>query len=152
LIHAYYKHPLPINEIHNASPPYFLKKAQALTAMLAPFSSSTKFFCVRSQKKWNVQEWCRVFYLDYRKSDCIGTDNNKINNLFQLSAIFRPRCRSPPFLRFDSTQNTKLKTEEYKMDNNYPVNADPRPKRRKDKDNPYTIYSIGKSRTVTDWR
>ena len=30
------------------------------------------------------------------------------------------------------------------MDNNYPTNADPRPKRRKDKDNPYTIYSIGK--------
>ena len=30
------------------------------------------------------------------------------------------------------------------MDNNYPVNADPRPKRRRDKDNPYTIYSIGK--------
>ena len=29
------------------------------------------------------------------------------------------------------------------MDNNYPINADPRPKRRKDKDNPYTIYSIG---------
>ena len=29
------------------------------------------------------------------------------------------------------------------MDNNYPINADPRPKRRKDKDNPYTI-SIGK--------
>lgn len=31
------------------------------------------------------------------------------------------------------------------MDNNYPINADPRPKRRKDKDNPYTIYSIGKN-------
>ena len=30
------------------------------------------------------------------------------------------------------------------MDNNYPTNADPRPKRRTDKDNPYTIYSIGK--------
>lgn len=30
------------------------------------------------------------------------------------------------------------------MDNTYPINADPRPKRRKDKDNPYTIYSIGK--------
>ena len=30
------------------------------------------------------------------------------------------------------------------MDNNYPENADPRPKRRKDKDNPYTIYSIGR--------
>lgn len=29
------------------------------------------------------------------------------------------------------------------MDNNYPENADPRPKRRKDKENPYTIYSIG---------
>lgn len=28
------------------------------------------------------------------------------------------------------------------MDNN-PKNSDPRPKRRKDKDNPYTIYSIG---------
>lgn len=30
------------------------------------------------------------------------------------------------------------------MDNNYPINADTRPKRRRDKDNPYTIYSIGK--------
>ena len=30
------------------------------------------------------------------------------------------------------------------MDNKYPINTDPRPKRRKDKDNPYTIYSIGK--------
>lgn len=30
------------------------------------------------------------------------------------------------------------------MDNNYPNNADPHPKRRKDKDNPYTIYSIGR--------
>jgi len=30
------------------------------------------------------------------------------------------------------------------MDNKYPINAEPRPKRRKDKDNPYTIYSIGK--------
>ena len=30
------------------------------------------------------------------------------------------------------------------MDTNYPENADPRPKRRKDKDNPYTIYSIGR--------
>ena len=29
------------------------------------------------------------------------------------------------------------------MDSNYPNNTDPRPKRRKDKDNPYTIYSIG---------
>ena len=30
------------------------------------------------------------------------------------------------------------------MNNNYPINADPRPKRYKDKDNPCTIYSIGK--------
>ncbi len=29
------------------------------------------------------------------------------------------------------------------MDNKYPKNADPRPKRRKDKDNPYTVYSVG---------
>jgi len=29
------------------------------------------------------------------------------------------------------------------MENKYPKNADPRPKRRKDKENPYTIYSIG---------
>ena len=29
------------------------------------------------------------------------------------------------------------------MDTRYPENADPRPKRRKDKDNPYTIYTIG---------
>ena len=31
------------------------------------------------------------------------------------------------------------------MDNNYPEIADPRPKRRKNKDNPYTIYSVGLS-------
>ena len=31
------------------------------------------------------------------------------------------------------------------MDINYPINADPRPKRRKDKDNPYTIYSTGRN-------
>lgn len=31
------------------------------------------------------------------------------------------------------------------MNNNYPIHADPRPKRRRDKDNPYTIYSIGKN-------
>ena len=30
------------------------------------------------------------------------------------------------------------------MDNNYPINADPRPQRYRDKDTPYTIYSIGK--------
>lgn len=30
------------------------------------------------------------------------------------------------------------------MNNNYLENADQRPKRRKDKDNPYTIYSIGR--------
>ncbi len=29
------------------------------------------------------------------------------------------------------------------MDKRYPSNADPRPKRRKDKHNPYTIYSVG---------
>ena len=29
------------------------------------------------------------------------------------------------------------------MDNNYPEKADARPKRRKNKDNPYTIYSTG---------
>ena len=29
------------------------------------------------------------------------------------------------------------------MDNSYPEKADPRPKRRKNKDNPYTIYSVG---------
>ena len=29
------------------------------------------------------------------------------------------------------------------MDNNYPEKADARPKRRKNKDNPYTIYSVG---------
>lgn len=29
------------------------------------------------------------------------------------------------------------------MDKRYPSNADPRPKRRKDKYNPYTIYSVG---------
>lgn len=29
------------------------------------------------------------------------------------------------------------------MDNNYPKNSDPRPKRRRSKDNPYEIYSIG---------
>ena len=28
--------------------------------------------------------------------------------------------------------------------NNYPLNADPRPQRYKDKDNPYTIYTIEK--------
>lgn len=31
------------------------------------------------------------------------------------------------------------------MDNKYPIHADPRPKRRKDKENPYTIYSVGKN-------
>ena len=30
------------------------------------------------------------------------------------------------------------------MDNKYPINADHRPQRYKDKNNPYTIYSIGK--------
>lgn len=29
------------------------------------------------------------------------------------------------------------------MDNNYPKNSDPRPKRRRSKDNPYEIYSVG---------
>ena len=29
------------------------------------------------------------------------------------------------------------------MNNNYPTNADPRPKRRRDKDNPYELYTIG---------
>ena len=29
------------------------------------------------------------------------------------------------------------------MDNNYPTNTDPRPKRRRDKDNPYELYTIG---------
>lgn len=29
------------------------------------------------------------------------------------------------------------------MDKRYPSNADPRPKRRRDKYNPYTIYSVG---------
>ena len=29
------------------------------------------------------------------------------------------------------------------MNNNYPINADPRPKRRRDKDNPYELYTIG---------
>lgn len=29
------------------------------------------------------------------------------------------------------------------MDNNYPKNSDPRPKRRRSKDNPYDIYSVG---------
>lgn len=31
------------------------------------------------------------------------------------------------------------------MDNNYPKNIDPRPKRRRSKDNPYEIYSVGAS-------
>ena len=31
------------------------------------------------------------------------------------------------------------------MDNHYPEKADTRPKRRKNKDNPYTIYSVGLS-------
>lgn len=30
------------------------------------------------------------------------------------------------------------------MNNNYPTNADPRPKRRRDKDNPYELYTIGR--------
>lgn len=30
------------------------------------------------------------------------------------------------------------------MDGNHPQNIDPRPKRRKDRDNPYSIFSIGK--------
>ncbi len=29
------------------------------------------------------------------------------------------------------------------MDNNYPINADPRPKRRRKKDNPYDLFTIG---------
>lgn len=29
------------------------------------------------------------------------------------------------------------------MDGNHPKNKDPRPKRRKDKDNPYTIFTVG---------
>ena len=29
------------------------------------------------------------------------------------------------------------------MNSNYPTNADPRPKRRRDKDNPYELYTIG---------
>ncbi|MBQ3591621.1 MAG: sigma-70 family RNA polymerase sigma factor [Clostridia bacterium] len=29
------------------------------------------------------------------------------------------------------------------MNNNYPTNADPRPKRRRSKDNPYELYTIG---------
>ncbi len=29
------------------------------------------------------------------------------------------------------------------MDKNYPKNSDPRPKRRRSKDNPYEIYSVG---------
>lgn len=29
------------------------------------------------------------------------------------------------------------------MDNNYPINADPRPKRRRNKDNPYELFTIG---------
>ena len=31
------------------------------------------------------------------------------------------------------------------MDKNYPKNIDPRPKRRRSKDNPYEIYSVGSS-------
>lgn len=30
------------------------------------------------------------------------------------------------------------------MNNNYPTNADPRPKRRRSKDNPYELYTIGR--------
>ena len=29
------------------------------------------------------------------------------------------------------------------MDGNHPKNKDPRPRRRKDKDNPYTIFTVG---------
>lgn len=50
-----------------------------------------------------------------------------------------PRCRGPPFdLNFQ-----KFRSEVKKMADSHLTNIDRRPKRRRDKDNPYTIFTTG---------
>lgn len=60
-----------------------------------------------------------------------------------LSALCRgpQRCRGPP-LDFGLSQNSDF-TEEHIMENNHSIPFDAPPKRRKHKDNPYTIRTSG---------
>ena len=113
----YVRHPPPGWKLHDLSPPNISKKAQAFHRMLVPLSFSTVFFSIHQKTSVNAEEWCRDFYFRYRISayiDPIRTDTHKINNLFQIPVQICPRCRSPTFLRFDSTENKNSKRRKNK--------------------------------------
>ena len=117
IICEYSMYPPPMRIMYNPSPPNISKTAQAFHRMLVSLLFSTVFFSIHQKASVNAEEWCRVFCLEYHNSAIIDhkkVDKFKINNLFQITVQTTPRCRSPPFLRFDSTENKNSKRRKNK--------------------------------------
>ena len=60
---------------------------------------------------------------------------------FDFWGRLMPRCRGPPRSEFSHENSERM--EEPNMDGRHPESIDPRPKRRKDKYNPYKIFTTG---------